>query len=111
LKTIVISSILQRCALHASAECVETRFSAKTRRSCHQSSWHPSLYFMSTPSVADFCLFLKALLQEQNGKLTKDGKNRDPCGNWNHETIAAGLFGYGFQMDALPVSWHRSCCS
>ena len=29
------------------------------------------------------------------------GKNSDACGNWNHETIAAGLRDYGFQMDAL----------
>ena len=34
---------------------------------------------MSTPSVADFCLFLKELLQDQNGKLRKDGKNCDAC--------------------------------
>jgi hypothetical protein len=54
--------------------------------------------------VADFCLFLKELLQDQNGKLRKDGENSDAYGNWNLETIASGLHDCGFQMDALPAS-------
>jgi hypothetical protein len=89
METIVLNSILHRCALHASAECVETRFSAKTRRSFHHTSWHPSLhYFISTaPPLADFCLFLKDLLQEQDGIPLNDGGNSGAYGNWNHETI------------------------
>ena len=37
--------------------------------------------------MADFCLFLKELLQDQDGKPRKDGENSDAYGNWNHETM------------------------